>query len=648
MSSYLPSSSGWASQKYLPASTGYSSHAGTGSLRVVLDRSYDAAANRSALTVRLQGRSETYSGTFRVRQGGTLKVNGSTVQTFEQGSTGSTHFLVTDKDDTWRTVTRGTQSAASWSVTLPHDGNGRLTVTVETDFYLYYTVGGTSYVMRFVNSGSVTFTEPRGSAIASLTASASTQGVIGLTVNRYDGSYTHTAAFTCGGRTLAVSERFGTSLSQSVPRAWFDAFPDADRLSVTVSVQTYSGAAAIGEPATGTVAVTADAGMAPALAEGFVSAAPLNDGTAAAAIAGYVQRFSRARLTLDKSKVTLCNGARLASYTVTCRGERQTVASPGALETVDTAVLTAEGDTALTVTATDSRGRSASRTLTVAVMACAPPTLSAVQVFRCLSDGTASDDGTCYAAKATAGCSPLGGQNSVQSLTARAAQGSGGYGLAAALTSGALTVVPAGLDPDQRAQILLTVTDALGESAETVVTLPGRKWALKFRADGQGAAFGRAPTGTKALELPEDWSIMNGTETRLPILMGTAAEASNAAVVRAALGLASGTSNGWTYYRIGTICFAWYYKQLTGVNITASWSGLYYRSGEIEAAPYPTFLANGYKFSAALAGGSQNGGVTLGRIMNSNSALRVFLMATGSVTNANCAVMVFAMGTWKE
>ena len=108
----------------------------------------------------------------------------------------------------------------------------------------------------------------------------------------------------------------------------------------------------------------------------------------------------------------------------------------------------------------------------------------------------------------------------------------------------------------------------------------------------------------------------------------------------------TGTNDGWTYFKIGTRCFAFYYKQLTGVDITASWSGLYYRSGEIEAAPYPTFLANGYKFSAALAGGSQNGGVTLGRIMDSNSALRVYLMATGSVTSANCAIMVFAVGDW--
>ena len=43
-----------------------------------------------------------------------------------------------------------------------------------------------------------------------------------------------------------------------------------------------------------------------------------------------------------------------------------------------------------------------------------------------------------------------------------------------------------------------------------MVTLPTRQWALKFRADGLGAAFGKAPEHSKAIELPADWALIIG------------------------------------------------------------------------------------------------------------------------------------------
>ena len=353
------------------------------------------------------------------------------------------------------------------------------------------------------------------SVIASCSANAATLGAIQLTMTRYDASYQHVATFSSGGVTLATSGRFDTNLGQSVPRAWFDSFPNAASITVTVSVQTYSGSTAIGSPATATVTVTADAGMAPSLKSGFAAAAAYNANTAAASISGYVQGYSRARVTLKKSKVTLMNNASVASYSVSCQGAAQTVSSPGATATVDTGVLTGASETAITVTVTDSRGRTASTSLTVTPMAYAPPTISAVAVFRCLANGTASENGACYSAKGTAGCSSLGGQNSVASFSARVAQGGGSYGGATALTSGTAKVVSAGLDPDQRATVKLTVTDALGGSSETAVTLPGRKWAMKFRADGQGVGFGKAPENAKSLEVPADWTLRFGTATWL-------------------------------------------------------------------------------------------------------------------------------------
>lgn len=349
------------------------------------------------------------------------------------------------------------------------------------------------------------------STIASASSAAETLGTISLTMNRFDSAYYHKATFKIGSATLATSAAFATTLSYTVPRSWFSGYPTATSLTVTVSVQTYTTSACsttLGSPVTTSVTVTADAGMAPILQNGYASASPYNTGTAAASITGYVSGVSRAEVTLDSAKLDLSAtaGASVSSIRVTGGGETDT-ASP-----YYTGVLT--GTAPITVTVTDSRGRSASQTLTVQCMDYGLPTISAVSVIRCTSNGTESADGKYYRAKATAGCSSLNGQNSV-TLKAQVAQGGGSYGSAVTLTSGTAKTVNAGLNPDLRATVKLTATDALGNTTETTVTLPGRKWALKFRADGQGAAFGKAPESSKALELPADWTLRIGAESFL-------------------------------------------------------------------------------------------------------------------------------------
>ena len=484
----------------------------TANVSLVYTISYDAATNRS--TVSFDRCLHNYTG----RKGYSSSAVTTILVSAGDNPSSAASASFSTSGNTYPSGYNYLAVPSPAAIVVQHSpGPGAKTVTIagSTEISAY---PNENYGVSQTNGGAGSRTEtshtiPYASTIAGCTAGAQTLGAIQLTMNRYDASYQHVATFSCGGTTLAVSERFDTGLSQSVPRAWFDGFPNAASLTVTVSVQTYSGSTALGSPATATVAVTADAGMAPTLESGFAAAAPENSGTAAAAISGYVQGLSRARLTLDRSKVTTANNAAVASYTVSCQGADTTLSSPVASETVDTAVLSGSGDVTITVTATDSRGLSASVSVPISIMAYAPPTISGAAVFRCTADGTASADGTCYSAKATAGCSGLNGQNSA-SLSVRAAQGSGSYGSPTALTSGTAQVVSAGLDPDQRAAVKLTVTDALGGSSETVVTLPGRKWAMKFRADGQGVAFGKVPEhGQKKLELPADWEILFGATT---------------------------------------------------------------------------------------------------------------------------------------
>ena len=478
--------------------------------------SYDAATNRS--TVTFQQSSVRYGG----RKGyGSSSATGITVSAGDNpASSGSASFSTSGNSNPAGVSYYGTPSP---SVTVQHSaGPGAKTVTLSGSTTIsVYPFTTSSSLYNITGSGSTTVTAhtvPYASTIASATSAARTTETFSLSMTRYSSSYWHKAVFTCGGQTLYTSGPFETALSFALPRAWFDGFPDSTSLSVTVSVQTYSDSACtapVGSPATASLSVTPDSGMAPVIGTGFAAAAPYNAGTAAAGITGYVQGHSRARLTLVKSALTLANNASAARYTVSCQGAAQSVESPGAVEELNTAVLTGAEAIPLTVTVTDSRGLTASTTLSVTPMAYAAPTLSGVRVFRCGSGGTEDEDGTCVSVLATGNISPLGGENSL-TMSVELAAGSGGYGPAVSLTSGQTAVLGGTLDPDQRLNVRIRAADSLANTAAALRTLPTRFWAMKFRADGRGVAFGKAPEhGAKKLELPADWDLLFGTESWL-------------------------------------------------------------------------------------------------------------------------------------
>lgn len=154
-------------------------------------------------------------------------------------------------------------------------------------------------------------------------------------------------------------------------------------------------------------------------------------------------------------------------------------------------------------------------------MAYAPPTLSQVQIRRCTAAGVEAEDGNYYSAKATATFSALGGLNALTLTAAHKIQG-GVYGTETVLTSGAAAIIGT-ISPDSTYQVRITATDALGNTAVTVTSLPTRQWALKFRSNGQGAAFGKAAETDKALEIPADWIFKIGSNTLTAELLASMA-----------------------------------------------------------------------------------------------------------------------------
>lgn len=384
-------------------------------------------------------------------------------------------------------------SAAEAAVNLP----------ANTEAYIYIFPNNTNYFLwNFVNVTSLSITTAAGSStIAAITQTVETLGTLTVSLNKAVDAFRHRLTVTAGGKTLYTSELFDASHSVTVPRSWFDSFPNVTTISATATVTTYNGDTAVGT-ASATVTITADDGMRPQISEGWATATPYNIG-AVAGLTGYIAGYSQAEVSFNAAKLTQAAGAALASVTVTCSGAVVTAAP------YRTPILLNAAD--VVCTATDSRGRTATQTIRIEPMAYAPPTLSQVQIRRCTAAGVEAEDGNYYSAKATATFSALGGQNTLTLTAAHKIQG-GVYGAETALTSGEAAIIGT-ISPDSTYQVRITATDALGNTTVSVTSLPTRQWALKFRSNGQGAAFGKAAETDKALEIPADWIFKIGSST---------------------------------------------------------------------------------------------------------------------------------------
>lgn len=469
------------------------------SVRVNYSESYDVLTNQTTVSITsIEIKSnKTVSGPVV----GSVTINGTTVKSLSGGYTNT----ASPSANSWSTIS----NSGGGAVAVGHDPDGTGSMTVKltgghtnggiTAFGISW--NGRVFGVRTAASKTASLTaHPRGSAISSCPSSVATQGTFSLSVSRSSADFYHKATLSVGGTAMYTSDAFAASMSCTIPRSWFSAYPDDSSLTATISVQTYSDESCtseIGSPVTQDFTVTADAGMKPSVSAGWASIAAYNTG-AAAGLLGYIKGYSQAAVTFDGSYVDLTDavGASVASYSVTCQGETVSE-SP-----YRTPVLT---QSSLVCTVTDTRGRSASETFGVALMDYARPALSGISVFRCDANGDPDEDGTMFSAKAVLAYSSLNGQNACPLTAAHRAAG-GSYGAAAALTSGTASLLGP-ISADLTYNVKIAATDALGNRTEFFATIPTRKWAMHFRPNGTGVAFGKAAERDRTFEIDAGWDV---------------------------------------------------------------------------------------------------------------------------------------------
>lgn len=392
-----------------------------------------------------------------------------------------------------------TKTIYTKTVTVAHNANGTKTCSFSATAGINVTLSGT-YYGNVTASGSGTFdTIARASTISSVTSSVAINGTNEVTVNitRAASSFTHTVVFSFGSYSKTTTG-VGTSTSYAIPTSWINAIPSATSGTAKVTVTTYSGSTKIGTAVSKNFTVTVPASVVPT-----ISGVTIAEAVAGLAdqFGGYVQSKSKLAVTITAAGAY---SSTIKSYKTTIQGASYTAKS------FTSGMLSKSGTSTITITVTDSRGRTASTTKSLTVIAYAAPKITSFQAFRCLADGTENYDGTYVSAAINFSISPISDKNEAAYTLE--------YKLSSAddwttLTSGAVyalkdsIVSSSGLfGQDNSFDLRLSVTDYFA-TVRSTTQIPTAFTLIDYNASGRGIAFGKVSELEEGMEINLPMSI---------------------------------------------------------------------------------------------------------------------------------------------
>lgn len=430
-------------------------------------------------------------------------------------STGSSYTIVSSATKSGSLTINGTKYTFNFSaalsgsqtktlftktVTVAHNADGTKTCAFSATCGINVTLSGT-YYGNVTASGNGTFnTIARASTISSVTSSVAVNGTNAVTVaiTRASSSFTHTVVFTFGSYTQTVAG-VGTSTSYAIPQNWLNAIPNGTSGTAKVTVTTYSGSTKIGSAVSKNFTLTVPATVVPT-----ISAVTLSEGVSglAAQFGGYVQ-------TKSKLSVKITAAGALSSTIKTYKTVVQGVTFTGA--SITSGILMHSGTSTVTITVTDSRGRTASTTRSITVIPYTSPKITSFQGFRCLANGTENYEGTYVNAAVNFSISAVSNKNTasytleykLQTATAWTALTSGSvYALNSNIVSasGAFSV-------DSSYDLRLTVKDYF-TTVTSIFEIPTAFTLMDFNASGKGLAFGKVSEKTQGIEIALDVEFM--------------------------------------------------------------------------------------------------------------------------------------------
>lgn len=334
--------------------------------------SQNANTNQSNVTVTMYAQSDSSSyGAYN------LDASGNTVK-----------MTVNNKQVISKTMAmdfrnRATVNLGSWTGNISHGADGKKTLACSGSF----SISGSSYLSNGSISCSIVLdqipraTKPTLSASTVALGSAVTIGIAPAV-----STWTHNLYYRVGtGSWVRFATGVKSNYAWAVPLAIADNFPSATSGTITIGVNTYNGSTLIGGTQTINLNITIPASVAPSVSSVSVSE---REQPIQLFGAGYVQGKSR---FLVNSSASGAYGSWITGYRFDVGSQSYTNTS-NSYEMQET--VRDSGTVTIKVTVTDSRGRTASRSITVSVLPYSVPQITGFDCSRCGdAKGTVNNSG---------------------------------------------------------------------------------------------------------------------------------------------------------------------------------------------------------------------------------------------------------------
>lgn len=299
-----------------------------------------------------------YSFTYTATQTGVGDFNGTLFGEERNVSVGGGGTAVVDCTDRHSEVTHNADG------TWPSGKAGKWRFNVPLASHNVPTVGWTAF-----NIDGEIPTIPRATTPTLSAASVACGSNLTINLPRHASGFTHRISYRIGGKDKGtITTNAGTSFVWTVPNLG-SYMPNSTSVWVVLRVETMSGSTVIGYKDIGFTA-TAPTSWVPTATISSIAEATANLATQ---FGGYVQGKSTLRV---KSAGSGSNGSSISSYVVTIQGRKYNGAD------ITSAAISASGTVPVTLTVTDSRGRKASKTQNVTVLAYSPPQITVSNVAR--------------------------------------------------------------------------------------------------------------------------------------------------------------------------------------------------------------------------------------------------------------------------
>ena len=422
---------------------------------------------------------------------GTASIGSKQTITITRKSTAFTHTLKYTWAGSTATIATGITTSYEWTppvslvkkILNATSGSCKLTLQTYNGTAL---VGTTTLTFTLSVPTKSTFTRNGTASIGSKQT---------ITITRKSDAYTHKLYYTWSGTKTLIDDDIATSYEWTPPVAMATKIPSATSGSCTLTLETYNGTALVGS---NTLAVTLSV---PTTAAYMPSISAF---TLAEAVSGLAAQFGGFVNTKSKIKYTVtaagAQGSTIKSYSVSLANQKFTS------NTGTTAVISCgSGTKAATVTVTDSRGRTATKSVDYTVYAYTPPAFKGISVKRCNADGTESDDGTCMKFYVSVAVAAVNNKNtatyslayklsSSSSYTALPLEASGySYSGTTVFTSPTFSI-------ENTYDIKFTATDYF-VTTTSVVELPTASPMIDYKANHKGIGIGKVAQVDNLLDI---------------------------------------------------------------------------------------------------------------------------------------------------